>query len=738
MTVLSILPVFALYFVVNQQVESAFLLQNEERASAIVDQKKKILSDFEKSIKQELSFWAQSEIAKNSISELTEQYKALNSSISEARQRTIREDLLKVYETEFFKTYAKLNSQENSESLNLGQWVSGLDAASQFLQSRKYREERDGLSFSEPSEYEIALQLYQSTFKNLAKKNRYKNLFLISVEDSKIIYSSNEGVLIGRKLNEFPLQNTAAYQLFLDAKNLEKGESILSSIESFVADFNYSNLFAASPIFDEDEELVGVMIAQIGLEELAELIYVPAKEGVAPENDMIVDEKGFFITDPMFIRGVEEQAIRASIEQGLVQKSPEEALKKKTLVEFGVYPHFEFMKSAKNFLKVTEDLNHRPITAVMSDFHFGPNHWYVVSEISNEAMVANLKDLGIDFLLGSLLIVIVAVSYSFVFTNRISQSLSSVFASLKSSSVDLEGGSQNLAAQTQQLAGATNEQAAATHETISTMSELSSMIEMTKNNTKHALENSQEIGRLSDEGQGSIHRMSMKMDDISQANQRLAEVKVVFQSVTEKTKVINDIVFKTQLLSFNASIEAARAGQHGRGFSVVAEEIGALADLSGKAAREINAILLESEETLVEIVEEHDGIVTEGKQVSVEVEDLFGRLSSNIGEVIEQIESIDSASIQQADGIVQVKQAMKELEAGTSETENSTSSVNSIANQMKGLALDLVSVSGKLEKLIEGENHSMKSSVDLNPRKEMDVDSNDFDADDFSFQERVS
>ena len=50
-------------------------------------------------------------------------------------------------------------------------------------------------------------------------------------------------------------------------------------------------------------------------------------------------------------------------------------------------------------------------------------------------------------------------------------------------------------------------------------------------------------------------------------------------------------MFKTQLLSFNASIEAARAGQHGRGFAVVAEEVGHLAQTSGKAAEEIRNLL---------------------------------------------------------------------------------------------------------------------------------------------------
>ncbi len=67
--------------------------------------------------------------------------------------------------------------------------------------------------------------------------------------------------------------------------------------------------------------------------------------------------------------------------------------------------------------------------------------------------------------------------------------------------------------------------------------------------------------------------------------------------------MINSIVFKTQMLSFNASIEAARAGAQGKGFAVVAAEVGRLADLSGKAASEISELLQSSQDRVKNLVE---------------------------------------------------------------------------------------------------------------------------------------
>src|SRR6056297_538175 len=81
--------------------------------------------------------------------------------------------------------------------------------------------------------------------------------------------------------------------------------------------------------------------------------------------------------------------------------------------------------------------------------------------------------------------------------------------------------------------------------------------------------------------QQDLARFAQGMRKLEDSISSLEDIKGIVEQIKKKTAVINDIVFETQLTSFNASIEAARAGQHGKGFAVVAEEVGKLARLSG-------------------------------------------------------------------------------------------------------------------------------------------------------------
>ncbi len=90
--------------------------------------------------------------------------------------------------------------------------------------------------------------------------------------------------------------------------------------------------------------------------------------------------------------------------------------------------------------------------------------------------------------------------------------------------------------------------------------------------------------------------------------------------IKNKTKLIDDIVFQTKLLSFNASVEASRAGEHGKGFSIVAEEVGKLATISGVVSKDIKDML-------------SDGINKIGKLVnesSVEIKNLVDESSTSL------------------------------------------------------------------------------------------------------------
>jgi methyl-accepting chemotaxis protein len=93
------------------------------------------------------------------------------------------------------------------------------------------------------------------------------------------------------------------------------------------------------------------------------------------------------------------------------------------------------------------------------------------------------------------------------------------------------------------------------------------------------------------QAQTSMEELRLAIERISESNKLVEEMSENVMQVKNKTTIIEEIVFKTQLLSFNASVESERAGEHGRGFSVVAQEVGNLALLSGRAAIEITDIV---------------------------------------------------------------------------------------------------------------------------------------------------
>ncbi len=93
------------------------------------------------------------------------------------------------------------------------------------------------------------------------------------------------------------------------------------------------------------------------------------------------------------------------------------------------------------------------------------------------------------------------------------------------------------------------------------------------------------------------------ISQMKQNNSLLIELQDLISEIASKTGVINEIVFQSRLLSFNASLEAERAGESGRGFSVVAGEVRKLADSSGRSSTEIEKLIQKSIQRIKEMLE---------------------------------------------------------------------------------------------------------------------------------------
>lgn len=315
--------------------------------------------------------------------------------------------------------------------------------------------------------------------------------------------------------------------------------------------------------------------------------------------------------------------------------------------------------------------------------------WGVLLELPNEDVVGDTRSL-VYFFYGMLIISIFSLSlFAFFYYKKIGQFLTQRVDSFSKSSKVFHENAANLLRSSGELSEASSEQASAIQESVSALAEISSMISQTNENTKLSLSSTTSIVERSVAGREVMKKLGHSMESIAEANSSLQEIAEIISSINQKTSVINEIVFKTQLLSFNASIEAARAGQYGKGFAVVAEEVGNLAQMSGDAAREIEVLITNSEKKVDSTLGLIQRRVKEGGLVSAEALNAFNGISTAIEEIKNQVKAIADATVQQDVGIVQTQKAMTLLDEAARKTCN-------LSNEMKDSSHTLDEASDQL------------------------------------------
>lgn len=265
---------------------------------------------------------------------------------------------------------------------------------------------------------------------------------------------------------------------------------------------------------------------------------------------------------------------------------------------------------------------------------------------------------------------------------ELSERFSDVVRKLTDHSSEVAAASQTIASSSNGLSSNTNEQASAVEETSASIEELNGIVQ---NNTSLA----QESYTLSKEASENVHSLSCSFKKIEESNADIEKLVKVIQEIGEKTRVIDEIVFQTKLLSFNASVEAERAGEHGRGFAVVAQEVGNLAALSGKAAVEISAIVKDSTEKGATIAKGNTERVEQGASAMSKTAELIDSVAKSSKQIVE-------ASKEQAKGVDQINQAIQEINSATqdsasiaADTSRSSGDLNDQAGAMNNLVAQL-------------------------------------------------
>ncbi|MBK6632361.1 MAG: type IV pili methyl-accepting chemotaxis transducer N-terminal domain-containing protein [Betaproteobacteria bacterium] len=198
--------------------------------------------------------------------------------------------------------------------------------------------------------------------------------------------------------------------------------------------------------------------------------------------------------------------------------------------------------------------------------------------------------------------------------------------------------------------------------------------------------------------ENSIKGMNEIRDQIQETSKRIKRLGESSQEIGEIVELISDITEQTNVLALNAAIQAASAGEAGRGFTVVAEEVQRLAERSGEATKQIAAIVKTIQtdtQDAVSAMESSTRGVVEGAKLSDAAGQALQEISSVSTNLASLIESISSATQQQAESATRVAQNMQGILRVTEQTTVGTKQTAVSIGQLAELAVELKgSVSG--------------------------------------------
>ncbi len=668
---------------------------------------------------------------------------------------SVRPALRNYYTSQFLTEFKKRN---NGQAVDVETMISKLGDAGLALQ-KLYIEgnpnplgSKDKLDKSpDGSTYSKLHGNFHPAFRELQQRFGYYDIFLIDAGTGDVIYSVFKELDYATSLKSGPFADSGLAKAYRGALNLQsEGAVFLTDFDRYVPSYDDPAAFIAAPVFEGGEK-IGIIAFQLPIDRINQVMtgkgnWREVGLGDSGETYLIGADHKMRSLSRFWMEDAE--GFLKAVESGTDRETLDAMRAHQTVIGLQEVNSPGAKKAAEGVtgFDIFEDYRGVPVLSAYRPVEIEGLKWAILAEIDRDEAYAAAYELRDDILLLMTAVGVVLFFLSgglgWFFSIQLARPLERIVHSMR----DISSGSGDLTVRLDdrskdelgQLAGAFNifvaklddimGQVGASTDELATASEELSMItrdtrqgveqqqneiqlvataieEMTATvkevaqNTNATAEASQSAGAQVDAGKQVLQSSLAAVQQLSQRMHESQEVVNALQQDSAKVETVLDVIRgiaeQTNLLALNAAIEAARAGEQGRGFAVVADEVRVLAQRSQVSTEEIRDIIESlqnrSQQTTVMLQENNEDIATT-VDLSEQTERAFQEIDAAVKRLLDMSTQIASAAEEQAsvtdeisNNVENINQVAQSTAVGAEQTETSSQMLAQLGDNLKGL-----------------------------------------------------
>jgi methyl-accepting chemotaxis protein len=288
--------------------------------------------------------------------------------------------------------------------------------------------------------------------------------------------------------------------------------------------------------------------------------------------------------------------------------------------------------------------------------------------------------------------------------NRVVDAMRTALKEIDQSALHLASASQQLSVTASHSASGAETQRDQVHQVATAMQEMSATVHEVSQSCNRAAESARQAAQAAHDGGATVEdtlaRMRSIAGSVRESAERVQQLGSRSDQIGKIVGVIEDIADQTNLLALNAAIEAARAGEQGRGFAVVADEVRKLAERTTQATKEIAEMIdgVQSETRVaVEKMQSGTEQVAQGVEVTARAGDSLKQIVSQAEQVGEMVTHIATSALQQSSATDQVNGNMDQINKLVSEAAAGSQEAAKACEELSSLAVDLQRLVGRFQ-----------------------------------------